>query len=397
MNLSIVIICLTSLSLLISFPTDAFSNKHSLSLKPVQVIVDNKNGFDGLDNPRAITIDSQNQKAFVVSDDDNSLAIFDIIDGQLSPNQLFKNNVNGTKGLEGASQVVLAQGGALAATVGFYDGALNIYQKDKSNRYQLIQGFSDELSPKRVFQDKTPLTSLDKLGLLGPWDMTYLESQKTLYIASYMSDAITSYQLTNNNQFQAKQIFTANGALNRPVTLAFDKDKSLVYVLGAQQPKLSVLKVSDSGQLTLISSITLNVEKFGFCLGPQKIIQSNNQLYIGCAQSNAILVLNTKADNQIETQQIIKATDNPKLALKGVAAMAVSSNKKWLFAVGEHDSGISIFAIDSDGNLNHHLTLAENETNKLNTITDIELSSDQQYLFLNSAQSDSISVFKIDW
>ena len=101
----------------------------------VQSLSDNRDGIDGLDNPRQISISEPDKKLFITSGDDNSLAVFSL-DTHYHVNfeQVFKNSDTLIRGLEGASGVVHWNNARHLAVSSFYDGAIALFTQTATNQ-----------------------------------------------------------------------------------------------------------------------------------------------------------------------------------------------------------------------------------------------------------------------
>lgn len=217
-----------------NFSASTASSVESLQL--IKILKNDVNGVDGLGNPRSVKVLADNSKVFVSSGDDNALAVFNLDnDFKLSFSQVFKNSSVNINGLEGASGVTYFDSGNKVVVTGFYDGALSQFSKD-NNGYVYDETITDGLSYERVFNNDVPLDKLDRLGLLGAWDVIKTLNEKQLLVASYMSNAISILDITSDQEVIFNSVIKdaspfAND-LGKPVSLALSPSNDELYVLG---------------------------------------------------------------------------------------------------------------------------------------------------------------------
>ncbi|WP_404340185.1 beta-propeller fold lactonase family protein [Pseudoalteromonas mariniglutinosa] len=370
-------------------------------LQLVQILKDDVNGVDGLGNPRSVKVLSDNSKVFVSSGDDNALAIFNLDKNfNLTFSQVFKNASADINGLEGASGVSYFDRGNQVVVTGFYDGALSQFSQSHSG-YRFSQSISDGLGYDRVFDSALPVREFDSLGLLGAWDIVKTNNEKQLFVASYMSNAISILDIMPDKKVTFNRIIKGARPLERdlgkPITVALSPLNDELYVLGFDGHQLTVFDRNDKGDL-LVKQVLKNavaaVEQF---INPQKIVVSPNGkfLYVACAGSNAIVVFQKEMTGYYRFLQAINNSDIGGSGLEGANSLAISSDGSKIYAAGELGVGLYLFSAAVDGRLSYKNKLLSVHDNELNKISSLTLTNDNKHLLVATGKNNSLFVFKI--
>lgn len=370
------------------------------NLTLIQILNDNINGVDGLANPRDIKIKADNSRVFISSGDDNALAVFNADKHfNLAFSQLFKNTPPTLKGLEGASGLTYLPKHSQVAVTGFYDGALTLFNEtDKTITYSYT--LSDDLSYKNVFADNAVLKSPDTLGLLGAWDVIHSANEKQLLAASYMSNAISIFDVKADHTVIFKQKITHAkpyaDSLGKPVSLALSPSNDALFVLGYENHQLTIFDRHTDGTLAVKQVIKHSEDGVTHCLNPQKIVTSPNGqfLYVACSGSHSIGVLQ-KAPNG--KYRFIKAITNAEIgndSLKGASSLALSNKGDTLYAAGELGTGLHVFNVQEDATLALKESLYQVGEHKLKGISSLTLTPDNQHLLVATGKGNSLIIFK---
>jgi len=379
-------------------------SEHSLAmdakLNVIHTVSDSDKNIDGLDNPRIAKFSADNSQLFIVSGDDNSLAIFDVNqDYTLSLSQVFKSNEFPQQKLEGASDLVTINDSSIVFVASFYDGALSVFDKEQGGKFQFTKAFSDGLSPERVFKSKEPVGTLDNLGLLGAWSVTKSRDGKQVFVAGYMSNTVSLFDMTSSHELKFNRVITNDLPndidLGNPVNVVYAQHSSELIISGFEKHKITILSQLDDDKFIVKQQIE-NAQN-GVCnlVNPQKIVLSEDglYLYVASAGSDSIIVFKRSKDGFSCLQSITPSEVSS--GLKGVGSLAISKNGKYLFAGGENDIGLLVFKIVNSGALEfeQHFT-AEND--KVRSISSINLSSDGKYLVVTSSKDDEVHILKLN-
>lgn len=370
-------------------------------LKLIQILKDDVNDVDGLGNPRSISVLSDNSKVFVASGDDNAFAVFNSDNNfNLTFSQVFKNSADNINGLEGASGLISLERSNQVIVTGFYDGALTLFSR-KNSDYSFNKTISDGLSYKQVFDSNVPVGKLDSLGLLGAWDIVNTQNEKQLLVASYMSNAISIFDITPDEEVifnrTVKDAKPLQDDLGKPISLALSPLNDELYVLGFEKHQLTVFDRSKEGDLLVKQVLKNGVDGVKQFVNPQKIVASPNGkfLYIACAGSDSIVVFHKLATGQYTFLQAINNSDIGGSGLEGAGSLAISSDGSTVYAAGELGAGLYLFGAEDNGRLNFKNKLLSVRDNELKKISSITLTRDNRHLLVATGQDNSVFVFKI--
>ncbi|WP_405632348.1 beta-propeller fold lactonase family protein [Pseudoalteromonas sp. Ld20] len=385
--------------MLVNFNTTYASDIESLQL--IQILKDDVNDVDGLGNPRSVKVLSDNSKVFVSSGDDNALAVFNLDENfNLTFSQVFKNASTNINGLEGASGVTYFDHGNQVVVTGFYDGALTKFSK--SNRsYRFSQFISDGLSYDRVFDSDVPVGELDNFGLLGAWDIVKTTNEKQLYVASYMSNAISILDIMSDKKISLNRVVKdakpLSNDLGKPIAVALSPLNNELYVLGFDGHQLTIYDRSVRGDLLVKQVLKNGVAGVKQFINPQKMVVSPNGrfLYVACSGSNSLVVFHKLDTGQYAFLQAINNSDIGGSGLEGASSLAISSDGLKIYVAGESGSGLYLFSASADGRLSYKNKLLSVHDNKLNRISSITVTDDNRHLLVATGKGNSLFVFKI--
>lgn len=371
-------------------------------LKLIQILKDDVNGIDGLGNPRSIKALSNDSKVFISSGDDNAFAVFNLADNfNLTFSQVFKNSSVNINGLEGASGLIYLEHGKKVVVTGFYDGALTIFSR-KNKSYSFKDTISDGLSYERVFDSEVPIGKQDTLGLLGAWDIIKTHNEKQLLVASYMSDAISVFDISPTQEIifnkTIKDARPLEADLGKPISLALSPLNDELYVLGFEKHQLTIFDRSKEGNLQVKQVIKDEVDGVKQFANPQKIVVSPNGkfLYIACAGSNSIVVFHRLDNGHYKLLQAINNSDIGGSGLEGAGSLAISSDGSRVYAAGESGRGLYLFEAGNNGMLKYRSKLLSVRNNELKKISSITLTADNRHLLVATGKDNSLFVFKVE-
>lgn len=381
--------------------TDASYASGIEDLQLIQVLKDDVNDFDGLGNPRSVKVISDNSKVFVSSGDDNALAVFNLDENfKLTFSQVFKNTATNINGLEGASGVTYFDLGNEIVVTGFYDGALTKFSRN-NNSYRFNQFISDGLSYERVFDSNVPIGKLDSLGLLGAWNIVKANNEKQLFVASYMSNAISILDVMEDKKVIFNRVIKdakpLSNDLGKPIAIALSPLNNELYVLGFDGHQLTIYDRDPSGDLLAKQVLKNDIAGVKQFINPQEIVVSPNGkfLYVACAGSNSIVVFHKLDTGQFTFLQAINNSDIGGSGLEGASSLAISSDGLKIYAAGESGSGLYLFSVKADGRLSYKNKLVNVHDDELNGISSITLTDDNRHLLVATGKSNSLFVFKI--
>ncbi|SOE20259.1 6-phosphogluconolactonase, cycloisomerase 2 family [Spirosomataceae bacterium TFI 002] len=144
---------------------------------------DNTRGANNLDGAFGVSVSPDGKQVYVVAQTDDALTIFDrdAVTGDLSFKQDFKDEVDGVNNLEGARGVSVSPDGKQVYVVSANDDALTVFDRDAG---------SGELSFKEDFIDGTDGVN----NLNGAVVVSVSQDGKRVYLVSFIDGALTVFE-----------------------------------------------------------------------------------------------------------------------------------------------------------------------------------------------------------
>ncbi|MEK0158912.1 beta-propeller fold lactonase family protein [Pseudoalteromonas piscicida] len=381
--------------MLIALGSISFSTQ-SQTFDVVQTIQNNTAGFSGLDNPRQLRFNHQGTQAVAVSGDDNAVVIFTLnANKQLVQDQLFQSSDAHPLLLTGASDAVFVNNNLILNT-SFYDGALNVFAKDKAGKFNLVQTFSDEVSYKVVFDPTKNASAHDNLSLFAPWKIRLSDDKRYAFIPSYKSNTVTAFRITPANSVtwlgpidSAKQTDMAG-----PVDVLVSKEANALIVAGYEGDVITLWQQT-KGTYAVKQRIVKDDTNLLALSKPQALVASSDftVFYVAAAGSNSILAFERQQNGQYHLLQIIDA-DQVGKPLDGVSSLLLTPDGKRLYAASESSSGIAEFSVNATGKLTHTVTI-DDLTNPLANISALAFVTDPNHLAVSLAKQDTIKILKM--
>ena len=365
----------------------------TMQLTKVQLLQDNLNGVDGLDNPRIAKISPDNSQVFVVSADDDALAVFDIDEKfALTFQTLFKNNAD-ISGFRGATKVVLSADGQQAFVVSFYDSAIVIFTKDSMGDFQYQQTISDNVKWfKETGESILIPEELDTLGLLGAYDIGITADNQKLLVASSASNALSVFSLNKNHQISIDQIIrdsqNADYALTSAVSVIAADNNTDVFVASYAENAVTIFTRTDSGKLVFSQTLRNNQ-----IVSPHSLAVSADSQFLYVAGLQSVVVFH-KEESQYTHLQTVNIMDNNFVELAGASGIALTPNNEFVFVTAETAGAVAIFSRAADGKLRFHSLLKEPELEGASSVT---ITPDGKHVFVTAGnEGNSLSIYEIN-
>jgi len=379
------------------------SNPQYQNLTQSYLLQDEVNNIDGLDNPRVAKLNNNETQLFVVSADDDSLTIFDVSnDFSLSLSQVFKNDQNIT-GLRGANKVAISKDNQFAYVVSFYDSALVIFKKGLDGKFHYQHTYSDKIKWWE-YKGKPIASSLQKLALLGAYDIEINHASNQLYIASSVSNAISIFNINKDGfpifSHAVRDTDNINFGLQGSVDVLLSPNNSKLFTAGYNEDAINVFYKRDKLNFSLGQSLVNNSNGVKNLENPQSMAISDDglHLYVACGKG-AIVVFNQNSKGQFEFLQSITNVGQPVLA--GAGSITISPDNQTLFVAAETGNAISIFSKNIDGTLDFKTAITNNNFNKefnkdsLLGASSVNISADGKHLLVTAGKGNSLSIFEI--
>lgn len=385
-------------SLLIILIVTSFVAVATEAFQLEQVLTDGVGGMDGLDNPRHIHLSQDNQFAIVTSADDNAV-VFLRFDQNLRTDGMIKNAHTPEARLEGATGVMTFHGGKTAAVTSFYDSALSVYRRTAEGSYTLSNALSDDLGYDRVFEAPSPVGDLDKLGLLGAWGIALSDDEKSLFVASYQSNALSVLDIQGDGNLTLNRKYTADTAdeegLGGPVGVAYNGASDVVAVSGFGANQLTLFDRQNNGGLNVKQVIRNGQGGVEHLKGPQSVVFSEDgkYLFVACSGSHSIVVLRYDGTQYTVTQTVTHHQTGG-AGLTGVASIAISPEGNTLYASGEFDRDLLVFDIADEPALSLRQKVQFKDA-PIEGVTSIAPTRDGRHLMLTLGKRDAVYLLRI--
>ncbi|KZN51756.1 beta-propeller fold lactonase family protein [Pseudoalteromonas luteoviolacea] len=381
----------------ISGQTEALpQNKKSSELEAIQILRHSENLNQEIANPRDITL-TNNRTLLIASGDSNSLSVFgENRDSQFSYLQSFSSSKYPTLALEGASDVTYIEQNDVAIVSSFYSGSLTSFKRNKSGYFEHVQTLSNDINIKQAFSDYEKVKHKDTLSLLGAWSTHFSEQNNTLYVASYLSNAVSVFNIDRAGVLSPHGLLLPKINWGRPTSISQSGDANWLYVNGFEESKVSVLKKDTDGKYGLAQTLAHGTNNIDAMQNPQQILISpNNQfLFVAASKSNNINVFKKNNSDTFVHHQTLSSP--APTSLSGACCIAFSSKQNMLFAAGEAGEGILVYGLSpSSGKLSLKRHIKQFKNNKISGVSVLSLSADERTLYAGTGKNNEVYIIKL--
>ena len=362
----------------------------TMHLTKIQLLQDNVNGVDGLDNPRIARVSPDGSQVLVASADDDALAVFDLDENFiLTFRTLFKNNAD-ISGLTGATKVVFSADGQQAFLVSFYDSSIVIFTKDAMGDFQYQQTISDNVKWFKETGESIQIPEkLDKLALLGAYDIAITPDNKKLLVASSASNALSVFNLDSHHRISIDQTLrdsqNVNYALSSAVCVIAAGNNTDVFVASYEENAVTIFTRTDSGKLVFSQTLRNNQIK-----SPHSLAISADSQFLYVAGLQAVVVFHRENDKYTHLQTM-NIMDSKLAGLAGASGIALTPNNEFVLVTAETEGALVIFSRAVDGKLTFHSLLKEPELEGASSVT---ITPDGKYVFVTAG--NSLSIYEIN-
>ena len=301
---------------------------------------DGVDGVDGLIGAQGLATSADGSQLFVTGNSDDTLVVFDRdASGELTLRSLFKDEVDGVDGLNGATGVALSPDDSQVFVVGHYDDALVVFDRDANG----------ELSYRTPFKDGVDGVN----GLDSALIAMASNNSRQVIVASWNGDAIVVFDRDpDSGDLSYRQVFTdgqdgVNG-LDGAIGIEITADGSQVFVAGQRDSAVAVFAVDDDA---------------GYAMSYQTMYKDGVDGVIGLPEP---------------------------------VDVSLNSDETKLF-VYNWNGGIAVFDRDSTSGELTYLTQFDNTSNGIDKLGGygISVSPDGSQLFVTSNNYNSLSVFRL--
>ncbi|MDK1286242.1 beta-propeller fold lactonase family protein [Pseudoalteromonas umbrosa] len=371
-------------------------NKKPSELEAIQILRHTENLNQEIANPRDIT-STNNRTLLIASGDSNSLSVFsEGSDNKFSFLQSFSSSKYPTLALEGASDVTYIEHNDVAIVTSFYSGSLTSFKRNKSGHFEHVQTLGNDINIKQAFSDYKKVKHKDTLSLLGAWSTHFSEQSNTLYVASYLSNAVSVFDIDSAGVLSPHDQLLPKINWGKPTSISQSNDENWLYVNGFEESKISILKKDADGKYALTQTLTHGSDNIEAMQKPQQILISpdNQFLFVAASKSNNINVFKKNSSDTFVHHQIL-STPTP-TSLSGACCIAFASKHNMLFAAGEAGEGILVYELSpSSGKLSLKRHIKQFKNNTINGVSVLSLSADQRTLFAGTGKNNEVYIIKL--
>lgn len=301
-----------------------------------------------------------------------------------------------------------------------------------SNRYVYVTGSADNAVAAFEIQDDGELLFIEVLikggtdgngtdlnGLGSAEHLVIDASNEFVYVTSSSDNTISVFEIQNDGTlYLVEEIVdgSPDGGANtvdgiQGVTeIILSPNGNFAYAIGAGENAITTFAVQGDGTLRFVETLTHNGTDADTNLldsldgaNSVTIDPSGNFVYVTAETSDAITVFEVQGDGSLLLVQTIADGDGGSVdGLNGVKNIAFDPQGEYAYVTGGVDNSISIFSVAANGSLSHINTLTNgsvdgggNSIGGLSGAIDVVISSNGNYAYVSSTDSDSINIFSI--
>ena len=361
---------------------------------------DNNYELNGASSVSTAQIGS-NTYLFVAGFTDNGVSVFRVAsDGVLSnvANVTDNNNYE----LSGASSVGTAQigGNTYLFVTGFIDNGVSVFEVDSSGELSNVANVDNN--------DNMELAGARSVSTAQVGNSTYL------FVAGFTDDGVNVFEVESNGNLRSADIVDDGDNTNyeldgaRSVSTAQIGNNTYLFVAGFEDDGVSVFRVANGGILTNVANVgdSDDTKLNGASSVSTAQIGGNTYLFAAGYSDDGVSVFRVDANdpNNLTLTNVANVDDseNSNYELDGAVSVNTTQigNATYLFVAGEKDGGVSIFRVESSGDLINVANVDNGNYVNSELVGAVSVNTTQignaTYLFLSSARDDEVSVFQMD-
>ena len=352
---------------------------------------------DGLDGVMDLTMSPDNLHVYASSLNDNSIAAFRIssIDGSLIYINSWIDGNASVDGLKFAVSSEITSDGKHLYVVGKGDNSVAefarnpatgelVYINKSTNNFQGVDGIN-QVSDLALLPNKSILYSASPS-----------ENKIGIFDVNSTSSVLTYIGRVKNNEGSVTLLEGVD-------SLETDSNGQFLYAASSKSSAITVFKVtSATGTLTHIAQYHDGTEGVDGLkdVSDLEISPDQNFLYAAGYGEDSVSVFSRNATSGVLTFiKSYKEIPDSMDGISGPASLSIAPDGKHLYSANWLDNSVASFEIDTDtGLLTYigYLTDANYGGNVIWSPSDIEVSPDGKHVYMTSATSDTLSVFKRD-
>ncbi len=367
------------------------------ALSFVEVQKEGAGGIEGLEGAVAVEVSPDNRHVYVAGSLEDSVAVFsrDSTTGSLTFVAVYNDGVGGVEGIGGASAIAFSPDGRHLYVTGYYGDTLALFDRDSATgELTFIEAYYDGVG------------GVDGLG--GACGVTMSPDGEHVYVAGEFDDAVALFArdgATGRLTF-TEAVFDGIGGvagLSGANDIAASPDGSHLYVTGWFDDSLvTFIRDSDTGSLSFAQVLYDETAGVDGLFGARSVVVSPDGAHVYAAgeYDNAVGVFARDGiSGQLSFVEARQDQYDGAEGLYGVVDVTVSPDGNHLYAAGYDDDSVAVFARD---NLTGRLTFIEalkdgvNGVDGLGGAHAVAVSPDGAHLYAAGYGEDAVAVFDRD-
>ncbi len=311
------------------------------SLEYMQKITDEAS-TDGLNGINAIIVSADGAHVYATGFWDKTVVLFerDLLTGELTYVERYKDGISGVDGLNGANFVTLSPDGKNVYVTGFWEHALSVFSRN---------AVTGQLTFVEVFKDG--VNGVNGLNRASAVDVS--ADGKNVYVAGYYDNAISIFNRNATNGTLTYSGIVEDGVngvngLDRVNSVEVSPDGMQVYATGFNDDAIAMFnRNSVDGSLTYVENLKNGIDGVEGMNGPTRLFISDDgeHIYVTSSNDDAMVAFRRNLTGGALTfEKAVFDTDPGINGLDGALGVAVSPDGKSMYAAGNVDDAIAIFS-----------------------------------------------------
>ncbi len=295
-------------------------------------IQDENGGVTGLDGVSHVAVSPDGQRVYTASRFESKISVFDRDSGSgaLTQVQIVQDGVGGVDGLQGVNQIEVSPDGEFLVATGRSENKIALFTVEANGQLTFRQG----------------------VPIIGPRGADYSGDGRFLYVTSVENDSIVVFeQLAGGTLTQVQSIpnsGSVNNSLDDPFDVVVSPDGNNVYVASDQSDSVTVFNRNQSdGTLTFVEA---HIEGVGATTGINsasalEISPDGRKVFVAGTFSSAVVTFDRSPSGTLTFGEAKIDEVNGVDGLGGSRFLAMSSDGRQLYAVGEFEDAVAVFSL----------------------------------------------------
>ncbi len=297
---------------------------------------------DGLNGINALVVSQDGAHVYATGFWDKTIVLFerDLLTGELTYIERYKDEISGVDGLNGANSITLSPDGKNIYVTGFWEHALAVFSRN------VVSG---QLSFVEVFKDG--VNGVNGLNRASAVDVS--NDGKNVYVAGYYDNAISIFNRNETNGTLTYSGIVEDGVngingLDRVNSVEVSPNGLQLYATGFNDDAMAIFNRNNvDGSLTYVGNLKNGIDGVEGMNGPTKLVISNDgeHIYVTSSNDDAIVAFRRNlTDGLLTFESAVFDTDTDVNGLDGAIGLTVSPDSKNMYAAGSVDDAVSVFS-----------------------------------------------------